>query len=195
MAANSPKLTPWAERYGVMYNGSNQSGYTPTEAIIPGQAETHEILNSEQFQKQRLLTFTTRELGQMDALTTRELKSGSLQNAIIPFLQRENWETAAPSPDLPRTYLYQLADGTGLWSASNNEVWDVLRPCVTIASRILILMLWRKVSDVLYPQIVSGHKTNSQLPKGFIDRFINALLEIHKSSLMRLTVGIGYLKI
>jgi len=140
MASNQNGLTPWAKRYGAMPN-SHKSGLTPIDYLFPRQisaAKQQELRESERFQQSRLYGFTTRELGQLDALCTRDLVPGNLQNGIVPFLQRDSWEKVPAQPDFQRSRLYPVKNGTGMWIADNDEVWKVLEPCVRVASRLLL---------------------------------------------------------
>jgi hypothetical protein len=140
MASDENHLIPWAKRYGAMPN-SHKSGLTPIEYLFPGQisaAKQKEIDQSVMFQQLRLYGFATRELRQLDALCTRDLVQGNLQNGIVPFLQRSCWEKVHARPDFHRAHLYPVKGGTGMWIADNDEVWTVLEPCVRVASQILM---------------------------------------------------------
>jgi hypothetical protein len=138
-----PGLKSWAVKYGALANGrfgSNKSGFTPIDYVFPtlGSTPDPNVMAIENFQRENLFAFTSRELGQLDYLPTRELMPGNLQNDIMPLLQRENWETAPAHPDFTRDHLYPLQNGKGMWSADNDEVWSVVEPIVKLASRMLM---------------------------------------------------------
>jgi hypothetical protein len=132
----------WAVKYGAMANGrfGNKSGFSPTGYIYPTleQGLHPNIQQIEGFQRDQFYGFTSRELGQLDCLPTRELIPANLQNDIIPMLRRENWERTPAQPDFTRDYLYPLKNGRGVWSADNDEVWNVMEPIVKLASRMLM---------------------------------------------------------
>lgn len=136
----SPRpLTAWARKYGRFSPTSHKSGFTPTAYKFATLGPTYQEPSKkyEEYQKKKLNGFTTRELGQLDCLPTRELTPGNLQNYILPMLQRENWETKPLQPDFLRSALYPLKDGNGMWSAHNDVVWNILQPILILASRIL----------------------------------------------------------
>jgi hypothetical protein len=143
MAAAASRPEAWTTKYGAMANGRfgiDKSGFSPTEYTLPilGQSTDPDIDKIEAFQRNQLYGFTSRELGQLDCLPTRELTPGNLQNGIIPMLQRENWERTPAQPDFTRGYLYPLKNGNGMWSADNDAVWDVMEPIIILASRMLL---------------------------------------------------------
>jgi hypothetical protein len=81
----------WAGKYGAQFGIT--SGLTPIGYLFPSlipardKVERKEI---EEWQKQQLLRFTTRELAQLGCLCTRELKNANLGHFIIPLLQKDN---------------------------------------------------------------------------------------------------------
>lgn len=129
---------------------SHKSGFTPIDYTFPSKisaARENEITAIEALQTHRFYGFTARELGQLDALCTRDLVPGNLKNGIVPFLRRENWEKV-PYAHFSRKHLYPVEGGTGMWIADNDEVWKVLEPCVRLASRILLsveLLPWVRI--------------------------------------------------
>jgi hypothetical protein len=139
--APAPGPESWAVKYGAMASGrfGSKSGFSSTSYVVPtlGQAPEPIIITIEKFQRNNLYGFTSRELGQLDCLPTRELKPGNLQNDILPILQRENWERAPAQPDFTRDHLYPLKNGNGMWSADNDEAWNVMEPIVRLTSRML----------------------------------------------------------
>ncbi|KUJ17619.1 uncharacterized protein LY89DRAFT_546953, partial [Mollisia scopiformis] len=92
----------------------------------------------EKHQRSNLYGFTTRELTELDCMPTREVKPADVQSYIIPLLQRQTWETVPVQPDFQRTRLYPLKNGNGNWVASNDVVWQVMEPCVRLASQTLM---------------------------------------------------------
>jgi len=140
-----PPLRPdsWAFKYGALAKGQfgyDKSGLTPTDYVglsFP-KAEDAGVAAIENFQRAKIRGFTTRELGQLDCLPTRELVPGNLRNEIIPLLQRDRWETTPAQPDLTRDYTYPLPDGRGMWAGNNDVVWNVLEPICILASRMLM---------------------------------------------------------
>jgi hypothetical protein len=137
----APGPQSWVAKYGAIANGkfgAHKSGFSPLDYVFPtlGQIPDPSIAAIETFQRNVLYGFTSRELGQLDCLPTRELMPGNLQNSILPILQRENWERMPPQHDFTRDHLYPLKNGSGMWSADNDEVWDVMEPIVKLASRI-----------------------------------------------------------
>jgi hypothetical protein len=118
---DSPELTKFAQKYGSK-DGSHRSGYTPLDYLFPrnlSESEKEDIIAQEDYQREELNGFTTRELGQLDVISDRELKAGNLQNHIHEIFGRAKWESKPPEPDFSRDYLYPLADGSGMWSSDN----------------------------------------------------------------------------
>jgi hypothetical protein len=93
------------------------------------------------YQASYLESFKTRELNLANAITHDGIKISDLQ-AIHPILQRDRWET-----ELPRHLVFYpvVAPGkTGFWVASNDDVWDVLVPCLALALKFIYLFhLWQ----------------------------------------------------
>ncbi|KAH7370195.1 hypothetical protein BKA65DRAFT_445034 [Rhexocercosporidium sp. MPI-PUGE-AT-0058] len=81
--------------------------------------------------------FSSRELGQLDCLPTRELLPSTLPKFILPMLRIENWETVPVQPDFPRDALYPMANGQGMWVASNPLIWPILEPVLILATKML----------------------------------------------------------
>jgi hypothetical protein len=149
-----------AQRYGV-YPGTDpltnpkiphRSALTPVDTLFPvypgtlsDQQKAERALDEriEKIQRDELFWgFTSREFVDLDVFTFRKLKGRNLTNGIVPLLRMENWEKVV-SPDWERDYLYPLDKnnpGMGNWIASNDIVYEQLRPCLQIASRILASM-------------------------------------------------------
>ena len=132
-------LTAWAQRYGPWPNHS-KSHLTPTPHPCPDLDNTYdsaEIANTERWQRGQLNGFTTRELANLDALCIRDIDAGSLDHAILPLIDRNKWEKIPPQPEFTRNTLYQM-DGGGDWSMHNDEVWEMMKPVLRLATRYLL---------------------------------------------------------
>ena len=142
MMATTAANGTWGSKYGATARGrfGSKSGFSPTDYILPTLANSSnpERVAVKNFQRAFLYGFTTRELGQLDCLPTRELLPGNLSNDIIPMLRRENWERAPPQPDFTRDHLYPLRNGNRTWSGDNDDVWEILEPVVRMTSRMLM---------------------------------------------------------
>jgi hypothetical protein len=129
----------YVRRYGTTnesFLGDNKSGLTPTEDLIhPYTSETLVQLDRIlRYQASYLESFKTRELDLANAITDYGIVKSDLQ-AIHPMLQRDRWEK-----ELPRhlTFYPVVAPGkTGFWAASNDDVWEVLVPCLALASNFI----------------------------------------------------------
>jgi hypothetical protein len=123
----------WALKYGHnMVPGSTEihSGLTPTQAaLLSGQLLSQGSnvnismtdLHGEQWQRRKLLDFTTRELIDLEVVTLRPLKPGNLSNQIQPFMQKAQWD------DGTRCFRFPL-DNNSNFDAHNPLVWAVLEP-------------------------------------------------------------------
>lgn len=162
----SPELTQFAQKYGPR-DGQRESGLSPLEYSFPRQVSEDEKESNilrEEFQRNKLYEFTTRELVQLDVISDQKLKGPNLQNGIIPMLGRDRWESQPPQPSFTRNYLYSLWNGRGLWSSENPEVWRVLEPCLRLASRILLslnTLPWVKIPPELLRllSVNTGHSS------------------------------------
>src|SRR6187402_3468967 len=90
----APRLTRYAEKYGeaVMAAGTGKSALTPLEIVFPADMVTNESMKEAQFrkdieyfQRQLLWGYTTRDLMNIDAISTRLLKPSNLSNDIHPL--------------------------------------------------------------------------------------------------------------
>ncbi|CZS92786.1 uncharacterized protein RCO7_10200 [Rhynchosporium graminicola] len=132
-------LTAWARKYGKFSVNDRKSGLTPTGYTFPrlgNQLNSESIYEAHQTRK--LLGFTSRELGQLDCLPTRELVPSTLPTYILPMLRIENWEIEPAQPDFGRDALYPMANGQGMWVASNPVVWSLLKPILSLATTMLM---------------------------------------------------------
>ncbi|KAL5323693.1 hypothetical protein ACEPPN_008234 [Leptodophora sp. 'Broadleaf-Isolate-01'] len=138
-APPSLPLTAWARKYGRFSATDQKSGLTPTEYAFArlGEQWTPDGNIYEEHQKRKLIGFTSRDLGQLDCLPTRELVPSSLPKFILPMLRIENWETEPVQPDFPRDALYPMANGQGMWVASNPVIWPILEPILVLATKML----------------------------------------------------------
>lgn len=129
-----------AKKYGQHLAGSNKSGFTPLDYRFPSiltDEEWAHIQKVEKFQRKRLFGFTTRELTQLDAISSRDLRTASLQNGIIPLISKDRWEKTPPKA-FTRDHLYPLGNGKqGFWIMGNPEVEKIMMPSLILASRIL----------------------------------------------------------
>lgn len=148
-----PPLTEFARKYGVSKFSTFQSGLTPNDPSFPSLLQPSPLPN-EAYQRRGLYGFTTEELARKDCLPIRELKPGNLQNGIIDVLKRENWEKSARKPRFTyhsRTSLYKMKNGKGYWTMVNDEAWNVMVPCLKLASR--MIMSAHTIPWVCYPTV------------------------------------------
>lgn len=140
----------WASKYGdrAQRQGlgiGNKSFLTPVDTVFPTNIELSDeqleqlMLNNaaEIFQRDNFYGFTTRELVDLDAITSRYLNPLNLPNRVIAPLLR--WETVPPmQPNgTPRTF-YPIGHGfSGVWEASNPIVWSALQPSLVLASQMI----------------------------------------------------------
>jgi hypothetical protein len=143
-------VSPWASKYGdrAQRQGlgiGSKSFLTPVDTVFPTNIElsNEEIeqleLNkaAELFQRDNLYGFTTRELVDLDAITTRHLEPLNLSNPIIPPLLR--WEKVPPiqANGAPGSF-YPIDHGfSGVWEASNPIIWSALHPSLVLASQMI----------------------------------------------------------
>jgi len=122
-----------------------KSFLTPVDTVFPTGIElsAQELERNaqnraaENFQKQELYGFTTRELVDLDAISARYLKPQDLSNGIIPPLLRwvqRPYKLMDGSPG----YFYPIGFGyPGVWAASNPIVWSAMYPALVLASQML----------------------------------------------------------
>lgn len=97
---------------------THRSGLTPDEPAFPYLGPSpYAGRNVKNYQRNKLLGFTTEELARLDCLPTRELRPGNLQNDILPLLRRDRWERQV-HPDYYRADLYPIA-------SAPDEFWEV----------------------------------------------------------------------
>ncbi|RDW80443.1 hypothetical protein BP5796_05141 [Coleophoma crateriformis] len=153
-----PHPTPYAIKYGnVQTRGgrtTNRSAFSPILPALPaldfGHGDFANFLeqgrkfrfdqNREAQQRTAFYDFTTRELFELDCISTRKLLEANLTNPVLPFLEDENWETKR----------YDEADMIAFWPIDENDPslgdWILANPRVKVhvqqsiqaASRLLV---------------------------------------------------------
>lgn len=135
----------WAKRYGGTGRWQKKrSGFTPVKPALPllgvqNQPDTDQLqgdLRTKDFQRENLYNLTTQQLIDIGSISDLPLKPSSLPNFIIPFLDRDNWWDGY-SAKFRGYRIGKLKEGN--WSATNEHVWNILKPCLNIASRMLSL--------------------------------------------------------
>lgn len=96
----------------------------------------------EEFQKDKLKGFTTRQLYDLDAITNRRLRASTLNLELHPAFRRDRWEVLVDPTFNRKLYsmddLADLPDGLGgEWVAGNDLVWRVIVPALRIATYII----------------------------------------------------------
>lgn len=155
MAFQGQDLTEYARIYGPKGNES-YSGLTPIALMFPEKQTKEEreyMQGREAFQRDNLLGFTSRELAELDVISSRKLKDGNLRNGILPIMERDRWETRPPYPHWRRNHLYKVTNAPGYWSVDNPDVWRVLEPCLRLASRYVMSMHCLPWVRVLHPHL------------------------------------------
>ena len=113
--------------------GNEKSGFTPLSPRVPNHQEAL-TSTAEFFQRYTLKGYTTAELIEVDAHASREFGQNNLQNPIVEFMDRPRWQLQDfPPLPLPRGGPILRP---GNWVADNDVVWNVMTPCLRLASRI-----------------------------------------------------------
>ncbi|ESZ90220.1 hypothetical protein SBOR_9390 [Sclerotinia borealis F-4128] len=139
---NQP-LTNYARRFRPKSPGHFKSWLTPLDPLNPihwDNARVHDQIRLlEDYQKDGLLGFTTRELKDLDVVCDRPLKPSTLAGGIIPLLRRDRWEDK-PSTAWLSTKSVPIRNDPlgGSWQSSNDRVWNLLRPIVKLASQYIM---------------------------------------------------------
>ncbi|APA15887.1 hypothetical protein sscle_15g106570 [Sclerotinia sclerotiorum 1980 UF-70] len=141
----SRHITDYARRFGPKspQNPNLKSWLTPLDPFFPlnwehdKQDDSYRVVGG--YQRNELFLFTTRELKDLDAVCDRPLKKSTLTPGIIPLLRRDRWEDR-PSTAWLRTDSIPIRGDPqgGKWQSSNDRVWDVLKPIVTLASKYIM---------------------------------------------------------
>jgi hypothetical protein len=143
-------LTRYAEKYGVgpKENGTpifgpGKSGLTPLSPDNPytrlNQTATEVREDLEAYQRSVFLGFTSRELFDLDIITSRQLREISINAPIHPIFGKYRWESSVRK-DYTRQSLYTLPGKLvgnaqdSVWVAQNPVVWRVLEPSLRLAS-------------------------------------------------------------
>ncbi|TVY29213.1 hypothetical protein LHYA1_G002882 [Lachnellula hyalina] len=134
-------------KYGVWGNDHIHSGLTPIDSLFPTSVNRLspderllQQLNKrhEEYQKTQLYQFTTRELVDLDAISSRSLKSPDLSNYTHRIMAYRRWETNVDFLS-GRTGLYPIGNGyPGDWVATNPIVWTAILPCLQLATRMIM---------------------------------------------------------
>ncbi|KAI9642585.1 hypothetical protein NHQ30_009390 [Ciborinia camelliae] len=139
-----PRLTEYAKIFGPKSPGRTKSGLTPLDPLHPidwanKSLDSRIISTLNLYQRNELISFTTRELKDLDAVCDRPLKESTLSGPIIPLLRRDRWEDK-PSTAWLRTDSVPIKNDPfgGKWQSSNDKVWNTLRPIVVLASQYLV---------------------------------------------------------
>ena len=126
-------VSEFARRYGTA-DYSSRSMLTPLfPNLLNGQLRNVSVDDflTDQFQRECLRGFSSRELIDLGVATTKPLKASNLNNRILRFLDRDYWDEYNHHPPL-----LHLNGTTSSFTASNDEVWKVLKPILVLASRI-----------------------------------------------------------
>lgn len=140
--------TPFAELYGEKYpgiprNNEFKSGYTPIAPYSPSHLYAASIGRNENWQRERLNGFTTRELSELNSLLKPgNLNPGNLKSdALLPLFRRELWEASDalfseyPFAKRSRQWVVSEEDLPGALCARDDDVvWKALEPCLILAS-------------------------------------------------------------
>ncbi|CAG8974681.1 hypothetical protein HYALB_00006416 [Hymenoscyphus albidus] len=163
------QLTP------VLSYGSYQPGEL-TQEMRNAQATNESIENA---QRKLLHGFTTRELTELDAITTRDLRGGDLANVLHPLFRRERWEYQPdPLGTMERKDYYtfydipEKPDGLeGNWAVSNEAVWEVMGPSLRIATYLLASMHMMPFIKILFFGSLSD-VDESRRPTGYKGKLV-----------------------
>ncbi|KAK0104244.1 hypothetical protein ONS96_005336 [Cadophora gregata f. sp. sojae] len=143
-------LSEWARKYGASTEirsnpPERRSGLTPISRIWLSQfpmSEEDERLaeENELFQRRHLFEFTTQELKDLDVISERKFGPSTIQAHVAPFWSRENWYDGKVSANgaLLRTYPLPAPYFNSRWVGTDEVVWALLQPIITLASKILV---------------------------------------------------------
>ncbi|KAL3417895.1 hypothetical protein PVAG01_10905 [Phlyctema vagabunda] len=133
----NPKLTALAKRYGQAKSplllGTGKSGLTPVflQPLFGSRySEARDKFDDavRKYQRDHLAFYTVKELQDLGAIDNPDAKLGDLQNPVHQLYNRTLWRDA----NIP------LGHGlAGTWSVNNPRVWEVLVPCLRLASMFL----------------------------------------------------------
>jgi hypothetical protein len=137
-------ITEYAKKYGVAeedwLKSQGKSGFTPLP-MLPA----HTLLSVEEmyfrneqklYQEAELYDFDTATLQIMGCIEHQDARKSNL-SALHPIFSRQRWRTKATLKN--NQFFYPLPHGkAGHWTAENDEVWAVLRPCLCLASKFIM---------------------------------------------------------
>lgn len=144
--------TIYGQRYGVPEGspwGPGKSGLTPLSPLNPLMAPItlDRMLSVEDYQSFLLNGLTTQLLRDLDCITERDLKPNDLKNPIFKTWQKHHWDTEENFKDQHTFELYDMSlevlrligqEGqTVKWVAGHPKVWEALKPCLRLGTRIL----------------------------------------------------------
>ncbi|KAI9743101.1 MAG: hypothetical protein M1818_003396 [Claussenomyces sp. TS43310] len=136
MATSEAEPTPYAKRYGVAVEdwlkSVGKSGLTPLTPLDPSLPIARPELRRARrhYQYQNLDGYESALLDKAKAIDDDSIRPSDL-TVIHPLFARERW-TRNP---WAHQCLIPLGHGrSGDWTASNDEVWDVLQPCLALTS-------------------------------------------------------------
>jgi len=151
--SNMENFSEYAKHYDVRQDaegnlafGAGKSGLTPLRpsnpavSLSPARMDLQERLID--FQKKLNFGFTTRQLFDLDAITSREVKSLSINTPIHPMFAKNRWlkenRPDSISKDLYRLPEHLIVDEQAtVWTAHDPRVWAVLEPSLRLASLVI----------------------------------------------------------
>lgn len=143
----NPKLpkdlvpTELGKKYGVPIHDelfkAGKSGLTPLPPLEPfssrqySDIEQLEIDKRHGYQRAHLEGFTASELQDLGCVNATDAKPSTIDGfSLHPLYHRDNWLNSAQDGLVGHTV-------SGLWQAKNDHVWNVLLPCLKLASAFL----------------------------------------------------------
>ncbi|TGO91491.1 hypothetical protein BPOR_0026g00150 [Botrytis porri] len=155
---SQPKRSSFALRYYDFADG--HSDLTPRPTLIPPfpsfsstptsrtpSSQIRDWNTIETHQRNRLHSFTTRELLNLDAITERPMAASTLSDVpILALLRRTQWDStgrkfgrkkAIPIDDWGQSG-EEEGGMYGNWTSGNEHVWKALRPSLSIANQYLM---------------------------------------------------------
>jgi hypothetical protein len=149
---SSSTTSEWYNKYWIGPDsriGTLRSGFTPVKLAFPKppfdpqSKRNARDERTELFQKDKLYGFTTQELIDLGAISDRKLKAPNLQNGVDKLFERRMWATQDQTKyrvpieaDFHKNAL-GLND-EGFWEASNDFVWDLMKPILVLATRMYV---------------------------------------------------------
>lgn len=153
-----PKRSSFALRYYDFADG--HSDLTPRPTLIPPfpsfsntptsrtpSNQTRDWDTIETHQRNRLHSFTTRELINLDAMTERQMAASTLCDVpVLTLLRKTQWDNTGTMFGRKEAILvddWGQSGGEeggmyGSWTSGNEHVWEALRPSLAIANQYLL---------------------------------------------------------